>query len=112
MITKTIWISYDLGVRGDYENLYAWLDKYNASECGNNLAVFKYVFTDNLVNSLQKELHDSIEITKNTRIYVVYKDVTSNKVKGRFLFGGRRKPPWTGFAGKGSEEIDEDVDEA
>ncbi len=23
---KALWISYDIGVRGDYEGLYAWLD--------------------------------------------------------------------------------------
>ena len=34
MKTSTIWISYDLGVRGDYEGLYAWLDSHGAKECG------------------------------------------------------------------------------
>lgn len=31
---QLIWISYDLGVSGDYENLYAWLDDHGAKECG------------------------------------------------------------------------------
>ena len=34
MTRSTIWISYDLGVRGDYENLYSWLDTHGAKECG------------------------------------------------------------------------------
>ena len=31
---NTVWISYDLGIRGDYEGLYAWLDSHRAKECG------------------------------------------------------------------------------
>lgn len=32
MPTRTIWISYDLGVQGDYEGLYGWLDTHKARE--------------------------------------------------------------------------------
>jgi hypothetical protein len=41
---KTIWISFDLGVKGDYEQLYAWLDNHGAKECGPNLATLRYAF--------------------------------------------------------------------
>ena len=34
MQEQMIWLSYDLGVDGDYENLYAWLDHKEAKECG------------------------------------------------------------------------------
>lgn len=43
MVTKTIWISYDLGVGGDYEGLYAWLDNNEATECGDSLDVREYL---------------------------------------------------------------------
>jgi hypothetical protein len=33
-----MWMSYDLGVKGDYEGLYAWLDDHEAKECGNSVA--------------------------------------------------------------------------
>ena len=28
-----IWLSFDLGISGDYEGMYAWLDDKNAQEC-------------------------------------------------------------------------------
>jgi hypothetical protein len=34
MQRAAVWISFDLGVRGDYEGMYAWLDTHNAKECG------------------------------------------------------------------------------
>ncbi len=39
---KTIWLSYDLGVKGDYEGLYAWLDDHGAIECGESVAFFNF----------------------------------------------------------------------
>ena len=40
-----VWMSYDLGVSGDYEGLYAWLDDHNAKECGNSVAwVFSFSY--------------------------------------------------------------------
>ena len=34
----TFWLSYDLGVGGDYPGLYQWLDDHQAVVCGNNMA--------------------------------------------------------------------------
>jgi hypothetical protein len=34
------WLSFDLGVRGDYEALYEWLDALDAKECGDSVATF------------------------------------------------------------------------
>ena len=31
-----VWISFDLGVKGDYEGMYAWLDSKDAKECGDS----------------------------------------------------------------------------
>jgi hypothetical protein len=35
---SAIWLTFDLGVRGDYETLYTWLDQRLAKECGDNVA--------------------------------------------------------------------------
>ena len=53
---KTIWISFDLGITGDHESLYAWLDDHEAKECGNNLAVLSYTFHGDLLTTLKQEL--------------------------------------------------------
>ena len=38
---KAIWLSYDLGIQGDYESLYQWLDSQGAIERGDSVAFFK-----------------------------------------------------------------------
>jgi hypothetical protein len=35
------WLSFDLGLQGDYDSLYAWLDKQGAQECGDSVATFE-----------------------------------------------------------------------
>jgi hypothetical protein len=108
MATKTIWISYDLGVRGDYESLYSWLDKYGAKECGDSLAVLKYKYQGPLRETLKAELGKSFASDNRTRIYVIYHDDKSNTNKGTFLFGGRRAPAWSGYSPDGADTTDED----
>jgi hypothetical protein len=34
------WLSYDLGIEGDYAPLYRWLDNVSAKDCGDSLATF------------------------------------------------------------------------
>lgn len=114
MSHATIWISYDLGIRGDYEGLYAWLDGQDAKECGDSLAVLVFRFEKtpqhkSLPDALKAELKKSLKIDKATRIYVVYRDEASNKNKGKFIFGGRRAPTWTGYAQADSTLADEEV---
>jgi hypothetical protein len=48
MLKKTIWLSYDLGIRGDYKGLYEWLDNHEAKECGDSVGVLIYEFNNNL----------------------------------------------------------------
>jgi len=45
---KAVWISYDLGIKGDYQGLYSWLDDHDAIECGNSVAFiqFEVLLTD------------------------------------------------------------------
>jgi hypothetical protein len=107
-MTNTVWISFDLGVQADYEGMYAWLDEHEAKECGDSLALLKYEYTGSLLDSLTADLQKSVQITKRTRIYVIYREQESKKMKGAFIFGGRKAPPWSGFAvSVGSADVDE-----
>lgn len=106
-MTNAVWISYDLGVRGDYEGFYRWLDEHEAIECGDSLAFLRYTYKRSLIESLKADLSDAIDLTKQTRIYLIYRD-NAKKMKGVFVFGGRKAPPWTGYATRvGQSEVDE-----
>ncbi len=108
LMKKAVWISYDLGVRGDYEGIYAWLDDHKARECVGNLAFVDYECDgDDLLECLRQDLGKAIEVTKRTRIYVVWRDAKTRKVKGRFVCGGRRVPPWAGY-GAAEEQTESD----
>ena len=96
---KWIWISYDLGVRGDYEGLYAWLDRHGAKECGESVAFLRYEHTGSLHKALEKDLASAIEVNKRTRVYVISSEGGKIKTMGVFLFGSRRAAPWTGLGG-------------
>lgn len=105
---STIWISYDLGVRGDYEGLYAWLDDHEAKECGDSIAVLKYSHSGDLVEKIKSDLKAAVEINKKTRIYVIYRDRSTNKNKGKFIFGNRKAAAWIGFGQSDDEIVDEE----
>jgi hypothetical protein len=107
MTSKNIWLSYDLGVRGDYEGLYSWLDTHGAKECGDSVAVLKYEFQGPLLDTLKADLKKSFTFDKRTRIYVIYRDDNTH-TKGTFLFGGRRAAAWTGHAPGSAGTTDED----
>jgi hypothetical protein len=108
MAKSAIWISYDLGVQGDYASLYSWLDSHGAKECGDSVAFLKYEHRGSVKDQLKTELKKAITTDKRTRIYVVYRETETNKNKGAFIFGGRRSPPWTGYSSKGAGAIDEE----
>lgn len=109
MTRSTIWISYDLGVRGDYEGLYSWLDAHGAKECGDSVAVLNYEYTSTLPEKLKAELKKAFAVDKRTRIYVIYREQATNKNKGSFLFGGRRAAAWTGYASTGAGAADDEI---
>lgn len=105
---SSVWISYDLGVRGDYEGLYAWLDDHDARECGENVAFLSYEHSGTLSAALKKDLAQAIDPTKQTRIYLIYRERETTKIKGIFLFGSRKAPPWSGYgSARGDSETDE-----
>ncbi len=68
-----IWLSFDMGLRGDYESLYEWLDEHGGEECGDSVAYLKYDCQDNFPESLEEELRGAMEVTKKTRVYVVWR---------------------------------------
>ena len=94
---KTIWISYDFGVKADYPGLYRLLDNNNAVECGDNLALLKLeVPAGKEAPDLVKELIEAnVSISKSDRVYVIWKG-NDGLNKGRFIFGKRRGSPWQG----------------
>ncbi|MDP8239853.1 MAG: hypothetical protein P9X24_12250 [Candidatus Hatepunaea meridiana] len=95
------WLSYDLGLRGHYNELYEWLDNVNAKECGESVATF-------LSDMSPQEIEDELEEILNTgaRIYLVWKPEIGS-IKGKFILGKRKKkPPWFGYA-----EVEEDVED-
>jgi hypothetical protein len=106
---SALWISYDLGVQGDYEGLYAWLDEHQAIECGDSLAFLSYQYGGELLKALTADIKKSVQVTKRTRIYVIYRERETTKMKGRFLFGGRKAPPWSGFASTAGPQTTDEI---
>ena len=107
---KLIWIAYDLGIRGNYDELYAWLDKHGARECCDNLAVLAYEFSGkDLLASLQKDLKKNLKIRASDRIYVIY--LKEGRMKGTFIFGKRKIPPWEGYGKYLTESRTDEQDE-
>ncbi len=99
---KAIWLTFDLGIKGDYDGMYAWLDDQHAKECGDNIAFFNYEISNNedLLEKLKEDLSSSIEISKRDRIYVIW--LKDGKMKGRYIFGKRKASPWVGY---GTEDV-------
>ena len=107
-MTSTIWISYDLGVNGDYEGMYAWLDDHDAVECGSSVAFVKqYDYGgEDLMLALKRDIKGAVQTNKRSRIYVIRK--VDGREKGSFLFGRRKGSPWDGY-GQQSETFDDEA---
>lgn len=102
---KTIFISYDFGMKGDYEGLFKWLDEHNAEERGYGIGIIKEyncrssIKTDlDFLKSIKNELNNKIKVGSNDRIYIIWKSFESNKIKAGFAFGKSKQSPWTGYA--------------
>jgi hypothetical protein len=103
-----IWLSFDLGVRGDYEGMYEFLDAHGAKECGDSMGTFWYEYQGDLLKSLMRDLKSAVATDKRSRVYVVYPR-TDGKHTGKFVIGSRKAPPWAGHAQ--STEDEEDIGE-
>lgn len=93
----TVWITFDLGVDGDYNGLYAWLDAHDANGCGESVAVLSYRCEGSIPDRLRDDLKKSIDVDSHTSIYLIYRDPVTNENRGAFLFGERRAPVWNGY---------------
>jgi hypothetical protein len=105
---KIFWLSYDLGLKGDYTGLYTFLDSVGAKECGDSIAFFTKDFGAEFPVGLKKEIEKYVKISKTDRIYVIYLESKTKKAKGKFLFGGRKRAPWEGYATQSTSVTDED----
>jgi hypothetical protein len=107
-VKEGIWVSYDLGLRGDYPALYAWLDDHGAKECCDSVAYLRYEYTGDLLASLKRELLPLVKGNPSARLYVMRVARESNHgAKGTFLVGKRKSPAWSGFGSSGAQEVDE-----
>jgi hypothetical protein len=100
-----LWMSFDLGVRGDFEGMYEFLDTDQAKECGDSVGIFQYEYKKDLLAELKKDLEKSVNFDKRSRVYVIY-PVPNGKYKGRFLIGKRKSPPWAGHGPSQDDEED------
>jgi len=101
-----IWISFDLGITGDYDRLYEWLDEHGAVECGKGFATLEYEFKNyssdyfELFDELKSDLAQYVEDEPKTRIYVLTIAKDLDTPGGSFIFGKRKASPWEGYAPK------------
>ena len=93
------WISFDLGLMGNYSRVYEWLDSLGAQECGPGIATITSAKTrDQLATEVQRLLKGA----PRARAYII-----SLKKGGRFVLGGRKASPWEGFAATSASSADE-----
>lgn len=104
---KVIWMSYDLGVQGDYNHLYAWLDNHDALECGDSMVYFVYEVPDGTDDDtfktiIREDLESSIKFNPGNRIYMVrrVKEDDKDTFYGQFIIGKRKASPWEGYGDK------------
>ena len=105
---RGIWLSYDLGVNGDYESLYSWLDDHSAKECGSSVAYLRYEFDGPFIDSLRADLTATVSLNKRSRIYVVHR--RDKGFVGTFVVGRRKGAPWDGY-GTAEESTEDDSGE-
>ena len=88
--------------------MYRWLDNMQARECGDSLAVFRMeIESKNYLIDLEESLKKTVEFKNGDRVYLIWKDDTTNGVKGNFIIGKRKPAPWKGY-GEDFEETNED----
>ena len=104
IVKSAIWLSYDLGVNGDYEGMYAWLDNHGAKECNGSVAYLQFTHDGDLPTSLKSDIESVVALNRRSRIYVIYRK--DEKMAGRYLFGHRKGAPWEGFGDKDGTEED------
>lgn len=62
------WLSFDLGLHGNYEELYEWLDAQDARECGDSVAAFK---SEKTREKLAEEISERVGANLRARVYLI-----------------------------------------
>lgn len=107
MTIKVLWLVYDFDIGGEFEELYTLLDSLGAKECGNGVASISSWSIESL-EELKIQISSIVTIREKDRIYIIYRDLESTKMKGKFLFGKRKRNPWTGYGVELEEEDEEE----
>jgi hypothetical protein len=97
------WISYDLGLMGDYSHFYEWLDSLDAEECGSGMATLLYPLSR---DQLVADIKNIFKETPRARAYLISKQ-PDGSFGGKFIAGGRKAAPWAGFAVHASSAVDQ-----
>jgi hypothetical protein len=115
-VKKTIFITFELGMRGDYESLYKWLDEKKAEERGYGVAIIKEYVIDTSIKKdidflrlVKKELTQKVSFGNTDRVYMIWNGFENNLIKAGFIYGKAKQAPWTGFAEKDIDTIDLDI---
>jgi hypothetical protein len=104
---QQVWLSYDLGVEGDYDGLWKWLGEWGAKECGDSLAVLSYSYRTDLAKELVRDIKQDVKLHRRARLYLIYRDDVTRQVKGRFIVGGRRPPQWAEYSQESIEDVED-----
>jgi hypothetical protein len=97
------WISFDLGLMADYSHFYEWLDSQDAQECGSGMAS---IVTTRTRDEIVAEIQNIFKGNPRARAYIISKQ-PDGRFGGKFVAGGRKAPPWAGFAVHASSALDE-----
>jgi len=111
-MTRNFWLSYDLGIQGDYNRMYAWLDNHSAVECGDSAAFLQYdipyeMNDETFMSFLKKDLEESVSFKPGDRVYIVRYIVEKKHPYGKFLIGNRKSAPWEGYGDKSADNNDD-----
>jgi len=98
------WLSFDLGIRGNYDALYEWLDNMGAEECADSLASFT---SDKRREEIASEVASILD--PSARVYLIGKRARDGRVVGNFVMGKRRRSAWAGYGGAVPSEVEEEA---
>lgn len=105
---KSYWLSYDLGVGGDYAHLYQWLDDHDALPCGNSVAFFSFSYiSDDAEKELLEDIKRVVDLQPGNILYLIRKKDDGNGSVGSFIYGKRQSTPWDGYGTKTEDSLDE-----
>lgn len=108
MEQKACWLNFDLSFNSDVRGLYTWLDKMNAVFCASDTAFFKVdSFNGDLPDFILNEIKTNCKLSESDTLYLIYLDSASLKMKGKYLSGGRKQAPWSGYFTATSTKVDE-----